>query len=457
MTAFSWASPGTNGNWNKPSNWSPNGIPGTGTGDTVTLGDGSYNVTLGINGTTTVDSVTVGDGVTLTISKGTELDATGGITLTRGTLAGGGTIGSSTNISGHGTVGIAVDGTATDTASGGMLEFTKAVDATTGGTFDIAAGGSLAFDSNVGVSGGANPTVDFLAYGAPSDGTLDLSGEARGSGANGEITQFNATVSGFGYGDEIIVKGPSSNGGDTVSFSGGTLTVKHNNTVEETVQLNGNYTGQNFSITYDSATNDDIITVCFMAGTLIRTPDGEVPVETLQRGALVTTADGRTVPVTWLGRQTVSTRFGDPLRVLPIRIKAGALADNVPVRDLLLSPDHAILVEGALIQAGALINGTSIVREKAVPEVFTYFHVEADGHALILAENTPAETFVDNVDRLNFDNWAEHQALYPEGKTVDELPYPRAKSHRQVPINIRVKLAERAHAIGTGTGAAAVA
>ena len=56
---------------------------------------------------------------------------------------------------------------------------------------------------------------------------------------------------------------------------------------------------------------------------------------------------------------------------------------------------------------------------------------------MILAENTPAATFVDHVDRLNFDNWAEHEALYPDGKPINELPYPRAKSHRQVPMRTR--------------------
>ena len=55
-------------------------------------------------------------------------------------------------------------------------------------------------------------------------------------------------------------------------------------------------------------------------------------------------------------------------------------------------------------------------------------------------------TFVDNVDRLNFDNWAEHQALYPEGKPI--FPYPRAKARRQAPVDIRVALAARAVAIG---------
>lgn len=188
--------------------------------------------------------------------------------------------------------------------------------------------------------------------------------------------------------------------------------------------------------------------ICFYPGTLVQTPNGETRVETLKRGDLVITSDGRAVPVTWLGRQTVSVRFADPLRVLPIRIRARALAENVPSRDLLLSPDHAVLIDGALIQAGALVNGTSIVRESRTPAIFTYYHVEVDDHSLILAENTPAETFVDNVDRLNFDNWAEHHALYPNGKAVEELPYPRAKAQRQVPLTIRAKLSERARLIG---------
>ena len=198
-------------------------------------------------------------------------------------------------------------------------------------------------------------------------------------------------------------------------------------------------------------------TFCFMAGTMICTPDGEVPVESLKRGDLVSTRDGRSVAVDWLGVQTVSLRFADKMRVLPIRIRAGAIAENVPKRDLLLSPDHAILVEGALIQAGALVNGTSIVRETDVPNVFTYYHVEVEDHSLVLAENTPAETFVDNVDRLGFDNWAEHEAAYPNGKHVEELPYPRAKSHRQVPVGIRVMLGARAQEIGATDGRAAVA
>jgi hypothetical protein len=202
--------------------------------------------------------------------------------------------------------------------------------------------------------------------------------------------------------------------------------------------------------------NIDIDVICFMPGTNIAVPGGDARVETLRPGDLVTTAAGEARSVRWIGRQTVSRVFADPLRVLPIRIKAGALGENVPCRDLLISPDHAILVDGVLVQAGALVNGSSIVRETDVPQVYTYYHVELDDHSLILVENVAAETFIDNVDRLGFDNWAEHQALYPDGKKIDEMIYPRAKSFRQVPQAARIRLATRGEAL-YGRAAAAAA
>lgn len=183
---------------------------------------------------------------------------------------------------------------------------------------------------------------------------------------------------------------------------------------------------------------------CFYPGTMIATPDGERAVETLAMGDLVITAEGLVQPVRWMGRQTVSTRFGDPLRILPVRISAGALADGVPARDLLLSPDHAVLVEGVLIQAGALVNGTTILRQSDVPEIFTYHHIELAAHDLILAEGAPAETFVDNIDRLAFDNWDEHEALYGNEPSITEMDRPRAKAQRQVPRSVQRSLDARA-------------
>ena len=199
-------------------------------------------------------------------------------------------------------------------------------------------------------------------------------------------------------------------------------------------------TGSQSSLTLTTESGD--VTICFMPNTYIRTPSGEVVVEDLKIGDLVQTNDGRHVPIRWIGRQTVAGRFVDELR-LPVRIRKEALGPDVPSRDLLVSPDHALLVDSVLINAGALVNGTSVVRERNVPLIFTYYHVELDDHSLVLAENTPAETFVDNVDRANFDNWREYQSLYPEGKAIHEMPYPRAKSNRQVPRVIRKRLDDR--------------
>jgi hypothetical protein len=182
-----------------------------------------------------------------------------------------------------------------------------------------------------------------------------------------------------------------------------------------------------------------------MAGTAMATPGGPVAVEALTPGQLVLTADGAAMPVRWIGRQTIVRRFARDN--LPIRIKANAIAHQVPCRDLLLSPAHALFIDGVLAQAGALVNGVSILRESQVPASFIYYHVELDDHALILAENVPAETFVDNVERTVFDNWDEYLALYPDGRNVAEMELPRAKSHRQVPKALREKLAARGEAL----------
>jgi len=124
-------------------------------------------------------------------------------------------------------------------------------------------------------------------------------------------------------------------------------------------------------------------------------------------------------------------------------------------RGVFLSPDHALLVDDVLVQAGALVNNTSITRVMQPGKRFTYFHIETEDHALILAEGTPAETFVDNVSRRTFDNYAEYEALYGEETAVPELDQPRAMSQRQVPRATRERLAAVAAALGYGAEIAA--
>ena len=189
------------------------------------------------------------------------------------------------------------------------------------------------------------------------------------------------------------------------------------------------------------------VEVCFVAGTLIATPSGQVAVETLRPGDLVLTADGRAVPVRFVGKQTVATLFARPERANPIRIAAGALAENVPARDLLVSPNHGIVVDGVLAFASALVNGTTIAQVDAPAERFAYYSIETAGHEVILAEGCPAETFVDHVPRARWDNHADYVALYPEAPAIAEMDLPHAKSHRQVPAEIHARIAERAAAL----------
>jgi hypothetical protein len=74
-------------------------------------------------------------------------------------------------------------------------------------------------------------------------------------------------------------------------------------------------------------------------------------------------------------------------------------------------------------------------------ERYTVYHIETEAHEIILANGAPAETFIDNVSRRVFDNFAEIEALYGDVPEMAELPYPCAMSARQVPGAIRARLA----------------
>ena len=180
---------------------------------------------------------------------------------------------------------------------------------------------------------------------------------------------------------------------------------------------------------------------CFLEGTHILTEDGYRQVEDLKIGDKVKTFDGQLESIKWIGKQTRHRFTAHPLRSLPIQIKAGALGENTPSRDLFVSPDHAVLFDGLLINAGALENGVSIV--KTYPTQYTYYHVELENHALLDAEGVPAESFFpQKEDRSLYDNGAEYEELYPHGSKLMLWPldYPRVSSKNKVPRFVSQKL-----------------
>lgn len=242
-----------------------------------------------------------------------------------------------------------------------------------------------------------------------------------------------------------------SGGSPNTSFSGGVLNGQNLATVESNLGPKEAGSGpfaidENGNVTANP--NPDPAVPCFLEGTLILTPEGERPVETLARGDVLTTADGGRATVAWMGRKVVLGAFAVPERLSPVRIRAGALGDRLPHTDLLVTAEHGILVGNVMVNAGALVNGTTIVRETspAILRRYVVWHVETENQEVIVANGVAAETFLDNASRAMFDNAEEAQALGIATRAAEELSYPRVMSARQVPPAIRRLLAERAAA-----------
>ena len=154
----------------------------------------------------------------------------------------------------------------------------------------------------------------------------------------------------------------------------------------------------------------------FCAGMRILTPSGPVVIARLQIGDLVETLHGGVQRIKWIGRRHFSAAAPENL---PVRIFTGAIDDNVPDRDLLVSADHGICIDGALIAAGRLVNNSTILRDITFEEL-NYFHIELEEHEVLIAENCGAESYRDEGARRDvFENAASFAVRYPE-----KLPWP---------------------------------
>src|SRR5437763_3522099 len=175
--------------------------------------------------------------------------------------------------------------------------------------------------------------------------------------------------------------------------------------------------------------DDTAANPCYCRGTLILTEDGEAPVERLRIGDRVMTRSGKAQPIKWIGRRSYSGRFAlGQAQILPICITAGALDDGVPRRDLWISPNHALYLEGVLIEAQDLVNGVSIYQAERIEEI-EYFHIELDRHDVIVAEGAWAESFISDDNCGLFHNAHEFQVLYPDAvDTPAQYCAPRCDS-----------------------------
>lgn len=188
----------------------------------------------------------------------------------------------------------------------------------------------------------------------------------------------------------------------------------------------------------DNATLDSRAqqTICFAAGTRIATDRGEVAVQDLREGDLVLTRDRGLQPVRWIGSVALGAeRLRNSPHLRPVRIAAGALGAGVPQADLVVSPQHRILVRSAialrmsgqvevLLAAKQLLalEGVSIADDLATVE---YFHILFDRHEVVFANGAEAESLFTGTEALrtlSVEARAEIFELFPELRLRANVP-----------------------------------
>lgn len=186
--------------------------------------------------------------------------------------------------------------------------------------------------------------------------------------------------------------------------------------------------------------NGTHMTVCFTRGTLIKTPEGEIPIESLSVGDLVTTMDDGYEAIRWIGstkRDAIDFTINPKLR--PVRIPAGAFGSGLPHQDLLVSRQHRILVRSKvadrvfkapeiLVPAVHLV-GFNGIHEACDVEQVEYFHFLFDKHEIVWANGSPAESLFTGPEAL--------KALGPEARDEITELFPQIIADDYEPVPAR--------------------
>jgi hypothetical protein len=308
----------------------------------------------------------------------------------------------------------------------------------TGNDTIIVAGGSNVIDG-----GGGTNTVDYAD--APAGVSVDLAVGSAQNGFGGTDTLSNIQevigsayrdTFAFGSGREVIeIQLPADQLGDMLAgfstldtidlvgatfdslvYSNGTLEALEGSIHVGLFDLAGTYATASFSIATNSG-GDLITAACYAVGTRIATESGEVPIEMLAQGDRVLTHLGQTQQVRWIGYRHIDIAgHAEPDLVAPVRILAHAFGPELPHRDLILSPDHAVYVDGVLVPIKHLINGATILQ--IWPDSVVYYHLELARHDIIRAEGLPAETYIDTGNRSAFTHGSVLTVAYPQSSSA---------------------------------------
>ena len=246
-----------------------------------------------------------------------------------------------------------------------------------------------------------NPAVGDSLYKLDANGTLTAiePGILSAAGVNGGFQVFNGNLNFFAN--------------DSSNLHAQFISLDDNTTSGITFQAYDVNLGQDTNSFTSSPTVFGVGPPCFASGTRILTDCGAVAVENLAVGDRLITRSGEVRPIKWIGHiSLVCSRSPDPRDVWPIRVAAGAFAENRPSCDLWLSPGHNIAAEGVLMPISALQNGKTIVQhQRATVE---YWHVELDKHDIIFAEDLAVESYLDTGNRAAFANGVAFIGAHPD-------------------------------------------
>ncbi|WP_025885151.1 Hint domain-containing protein [Asaia prunellae] len=185
--------------------------------------------------------------------------------------------------------------------------------------------------------------------------------------------------------------------------SDGLLTVYSDNGKNATIQLAGKYDHNEFKFS-----GDTLEYLCFLKGTRISTPDGHIAVENISCGDEVLTWDTnaktqKISKVSWAGVKTITPRPGlpDDSCGFPVIVKAGALDNSIPERDLQITPEHCLYIDGYFIPSRMLVNGKNIYYDRTV-KAYDVYHIETENHSVLWAEGAMSESYLDTNNRHSF-------------------------------------------------------
>ncbi|MBY6121735.1 Hint domain-containing protein [Mameliella alba] len=306
-----------------------------------------------------------------------------------------------------------VDGTAD---SAGISIFADSGDdSLMGGSGNDTLDGGTGADTLIGGAG-----ADSLTGGDGAD-TFTLGSGDFASGDGGDDV-FNASADDMNGAHLTVTGGESGEtAGDTLNITGPakiTMTGAESGKVE---WLDGS------TLTFSEIENVNY-TPCFTPGTLIKTNKGEVDVADITPGVRVLTRDNGYKRVLWAGAKTIGAAdLAATPDLRPVRIEAGALGRGVPERDMLVSPQHRVVMAGAaiellfgedevLVAASHLVGRPGITRVCPVEGV-TYVHFMFDAHELVMSDGAWTESFQPgdlSLAGLDAGPRAELLALFPE-------------------------------------------